>query len=132
MTPHEAELSRLLKVSVELIRENREKYLLVAQKKLGCIVLLKGHHTLIASKEARIKIISGNAGLAKAGTGDVLSGMICAFLAQGLAPIDAASLGAYLHGKIADDWLKKNDVISLMASDIIDLIPQTLKKIRGS
>lgn len=132
VTPHEAELARLLGVSSEKIKKNRMKFAQTAQKKFGCIVLLKGHQTVVASSHKIQKIKSGNVSLAKAGTGDVLSGMIASLMAQGLKPVDAAALGAYLHGAVADDWVKqKKDHLSLMASDVLDLLPVVINKIRN-
>lgn len=131
VTPHEGELSRILKVSSQKIRNDRKKYILIAQKKLGCVVLLKGHRTLVADGKSLREIQSGNPALAKAGTGDVLTGMIVAFLSQGLSSVSAANLAGYAHGLIADDWIKSGkDVLSLMASDVVDLIPKILAQIR--
>lgn len=132
VTPHEAELARLLCVSSEQIKKNRLKFAQMAQKKLGCVVLLKGHQTVVASAQKIQKIKSGNVSLAKAGTGDVLTGIIAALMAQGLKAVEAATLGAYLHGAVADYWImQKNDELSLMASDMLDLLPLVIKKIRN-
>lgn len=131
LTPHEGELSRLLNVSSKLIQQNRKDFAKLAQRKYGCWVLLKGHHTLVAGPEKIYEIQSGNAALAKAGTGDVLTGMIVAFLCQGLSSEKAACLAAYLHGRIADQWIKnKKDLLSLTASDLIDHLAQEIYKTR--
>jgi ADP-dependent NAD(P)H-hydrate dehydratase len=131
-TPHEAELSRLINTSVTAIKKNRKKYILKVQQQLGCVVLLKGHKTLVADDNQIFEIQTGNVALAKAGTGDVLTGMIAGLLAQGLAPIDAACFASYLHGCIADKWVKdRNDSLSLLASDMLSKIPQELAKIRS-
>lgn len=132
LTPHEGELARLLNVSSEFIRQNRREAVCKAQKKMGCVVVLKGYKTLVACDQKIYEIQSGNPALAKAGTGDVLTGMITGFLAQGLSADEAACLGAYVHGQVADDWLKdKNDVLSLMASDLLNLLLRTMAQIRG-
>ncbi len=135
ITPHEGELSRLLNISAKIIRSDRKKFVRLAQKKFGCIVLLKGHKTLVASAKTTTitvqEIQSGNVALAKAGTGDVLTGVIAGLLSQGLKPIKAACLGAFAHGYIADHWLlSKHDALSLMASDLILKMPKVLKLIR--
>lgn len=131
VTPHEGELARLLKIRIAQVRAHRRAVVEQAQKKLGCVVLLKGHKTLIASAKHVYEIQSGNPALAKAGTGDVLTGMITGFLAQGLAPIDAACLASFVHGKLAEDWVSsKHDVLSLMASDLLALLPKTLHSLR--
>ena len=133
LTPHEGELSRLLKVSSKVIRTYRKKYILEAQKKFGCIIVLKGHKTLIANKKSLWEIQSGNCALAKAGTGDVLTGMIAGFLSQKMSALQAASLSVYVHGLIADQWiLAGKDHLSLLATDLIADLPKTLMKIRKS
>ncbi len=130
-TPHEGELGRLLKLSVDEIRRNRIHVALLAQKKLGCILLLKGAKTLVINSEQIFELQSGNVALAKAGTGDVLTGMIAGFLAQKSEPFQAACLGGYLHGLIADNWIKENnDYLSFMASDLNSAIAQNLRELR--
>ena len=130
-TPHEGELARLMGLSVAAIRKNRTTAVKKAQKKLGCVLLLKGSKTLVATSRHISEVQSGNKALAKAGTGDVLTGMIAGLLAQGCAPEQAACLGAFLHGYIADEWIKeKNDYLSLMAGDLLQRIPQALTKLR--
>lgn len=131
VTPHEGELGRLLNVSPRVIQASREKYARLAQKKLGCIVLLKGPRTLIAAPGDRLfEIQSGNAALAKAGTGDVLTGLITALLAQGLSPVDAACLGAFVHGWLADEWSKTRDPLSMLATDLVAGLPSGLASLR--
>ncbi|MGZ3691519.1 MAG: ADP-dependent NAD(P)H-hydrate dehydratase, partial [Pseudobdellovibrio sp.] len=121
------------KVTPEYVKANRLKAVAQARRILGCVVLLKGNETLVASQNKIFKIKSGNVALAKAGTGDVLCGMIAGFLAQGLEAEKAALLAAFVHGLIADNWVKeKRDELSLLASDILNLIPKALYKIRKS
>lgn len=131
LTPHEGEMGRLIKRGSDWVRNNRTGAVKEAQKNFGCIVVLKGHESLIYDGKNLYKNKSGNAALAKAGTGDVLTGIITAFLAQGLEPFDAAKLGAYVHGRLADEWIKKKDELSLMASDLIEMLPATLKRLRS-
>lgn len=131
LTPHEGELARLMKTGSASIRNDRKKSALGAQKKFGCIVLLKGHGTLVASGTSLWQIRSGNVALAKAGTGDVLTGMITAFLAQGVLPERAACLAAWLHGHLADEWLREGrDILSLMARDLPERLPALLARLR--
>ncbi|MNJ92650.1 Bifunctional NAD(P)H-hydrate repair enzyme Nnr [compost metagenome] len=133
LTPHEGEMSRLLNIPAEVIREDRAHWVREAQRLFGAIVLLKGHETLIASETELVKIQAGNSALAKSGTGDVLTGIIASFLSQGLAPMQAACLGAFAHGCTADLWVKGGrDPLSMMASDLIEFLPQTLFHIRES
>lgn len=131
LTPHEGELSRLLGVSSKKIRKDPLTYLLDAQKKYGCIVLLKGASTYISDGKRIFTSKSGTPALAKAGTGDVLSGIIGALLAQHVTPLMAATLGAHIHGLASQKFLKKgNDVLSLRPTDLIDQLPKILKLIR--
>ncbi|MCM2352343.1 MAG: NAD(P)H-hydrate dehydratase [Pseudobdellovibrio sp.] len=130
ITPHEGELAKLLNISSDEIRKDRFKAAQMAQEKFGGIIVLKGHHTLVATKSMIYKIQTGNKALAKAGTGDVLTGMIVGFLSQGLKPTHAAVLACGVHGYIADRWVKDKDYLSLMASDLIDEIPRALFTLR--
>jgi NAD(P)H-hydrate epimerase len=132
LTPHEGELARLMGVTSAQIKAARMKHVLAAQKKFGCVVLLKGHRTLVADGTHVYEVQAGNAALGKAGTGDVLTGIIAAFLSQGVPPARAAALGAFVHGYMADRWIKSgNDVLSLIASDLLAMLPQALKQIRN-
>lgn len=133
LTPHEGELADLLGVSSKEIHEHRKQYAHLAQQMYGGIVLLKGHRTLIADNDNVWEIDSGNPALAKAGTGDVLTGIIAGLMAQGLSPIKAACLGAFIHGFAADEWLKEsNDVLSLTPIDLLEKLPRILEQIRSS
>lgn len=132
VTPHAGELARCLRVTADEINYDRRKYARKAQMVFQCIVLLKGHRTLIANKDRIYTIASGNAALAKAGTGDVLAGCITALRAQGLSATRAALLGAYVHGATANLWKAHHkDLLSMMASDVIESIPEVLHRLRG-
>ena len=131
LTPHAGELSRLLGVSSRQIEGDRFQSVSDSAKKFGCTVLLKGNRTLVARGDQCLIIDAGNAALAKAGTGDVLAGFIGGLLAQGLSPIDAAALGAYVHGRVADEWVRNGkDIASLVASDVAEFVPECLNAIR--
>jgi len=130
ITPHTGELSRILNLTRSIKPEERIKYLKPAQKLLNCILLLKGNPPLLTDGKKKKSIKYGNKALAKAGTGDVLTGMIAGFMAQGLNGWDASYLAASVHGIMADEWVKTKDYLSLMASDLIELIPTTLFKLR--
>ncbi len=133
LTPHEGELARLLHVPVKDVKTNREHYLQKAHLKFGCVIVLKGYKTLLASKGKITYASFGSVALAKAGTGDVLLGMIAAFRAQGLEAYEAAALGVLIHGTAAKDWEKKgNDHLGLRPTDLIDQIPQTIKRLRST
>ncbi len=131
LTPHEGELARLLHVPVAEIKKDRAYYLYEAHLKFGCTILLKGHETLIANQAEITSCSFGSVALAKAGTGDVLLGVMAAFLAQGLDVYSAALLGSLIHGQAAKDWEKRgNDHLGLRPMDLIDQIPQTIKELR--
>jgi NAD(P)H-hydrate epimerase len=128
LTPHLGEMSRLTGIKKENIERNRVQIAKEFAKKYQVILLLKGHQTVIASPDGKIYINkTGNAGMATAGSGDVLTGMIAAFLAQNLSGFEAAKFGAYIHGKAGDYAAKTKTKISMIASDIINCIPQALK-----
>ena len=133
VTPHTGELARCLKTSVEEVNEDRIEALRKAIKLCQCTVLLKGHGTLVGRENKIYQIFTGNSALAKSGTGDVLAGIITAFRAQGLGAASAALLGAYVHGACADLWVAKEyDPLSMTASDVIELLPEVLHRVRTS
>lgn len=103
LTPHPAEFSRLTGQSVSDIQNHRMESARAFAKEHRCVLLLKGAGTIVCDKGERLYLnTTGGSALAKGGSGDVLSGMIAAFLAQGAASADSAVLGAYLHGKAGD------------------------------
>jgi NAD(P)H-hydrate epimerase len=129
LTPHPGEMSRLTGMTKDAIEKNRMSAAKEFAKKNNVVLLLKGHHTVVASVEGKVYINkTGNPGMATAGSGDVLTGMIAAFLAQGLSAFDAAKWGAYLHGKAGDLAAKEVGKPALIASDIIDSIPRVLSR----
>ncbi len=105
-TPHPGEAARLLGLTTEEVRADRIAAARNIAKKFSAVTVLKGAGTVIAMPDGRYWInTSGNPGMASGGMGDALSGMIAAFLAQGLNALDAAKLGVYLHGAAADECL---------------------------
>jgi NAD(P)H-hydrate epimerase len=131
VTPHSGELARCLNISSAQVERDRLMALQLGTKLCQCTVLLKGHNTLVGRGEKNYQIHTGNSALAKAGTGDVLAGIITAFRAQGMGAISAALLGAYVHGACADLWVtKQRDRLSMTASDVIELLPEVLYQLR--
>lgn len=131
LTPHEGELARLLNTTAKRVRRDPIKYLQAAQKKWGCHILLKGSRSYITDGKKTLVCTEGTPALAKAGTGDVLAGIIGALLAQGIGPLEAASVGAFVHGYSSQIWLKdKNDLISLRPMDIVEILPKAFRKLR--
>ena len=133
ITPHPAEFSRLTGYSVEDIINNAEQMSYDFAKKYGALCLIKRHETAVSDGNGVYVNKSGNSGMATAGSGDVLSGIIGGILAQNkngkLSLFEAACLGAYIHGKSGDIAAETLGEYSLMASDIIDALPKTLKNI---
>lgn len=133
MTPHEGEMARLLKMSSGQIKKNREEAIQKAFNKFHCTILLKGSDTLIISPELNkvVTIKTGTPALSKAGTGDVLLGMIAAFKGQGLTSSEACIVSTYIHGITAINWEHEgNDKISLRPTDIVERLPKTIFEIR--
>jgi len=131
LTPHPGELGRLLGISTAQIQEDRIAAARGAAEETGAIVVLKGHMTLIASGTAVFVNPTGNPGMATGGTGDVLTGLIAGFLAQGLDALDAAVLAVYLHGLAGDLAAARLGEIALAASDLIEILPAALAALRG-
>jgi len=128
LTPHPGEMSRLSGLKKDYIEKNRNKVCKEFSKRYRCVLVLKGHQTVVAAPNGQIYINkTGNPGMATAGSGDVLTGMIAAFLGQGLSSFEAAKYAAYLHGKAGDLAAKKKTMLSMIATDIIDNIPQALR-----
>lgn len=130
MTPHAGELSRVLGIPSEKIEQDRITACENAARLTGCHVLLKGYRSVLADEKRSLIILSGNSALAKAGTGDVLTGMITGLLAQGVPVVQATATAAYLHGRLADEWIKLGgDKRSLLASDIRDQLPGLMSRL---
>lgn len=120
LTPHPGELARLMRCDVRQVQADREGAAYSMATDLGCIMVLKGADTVIASPDGTLLLNpTGNAGLARGGSGDVLSGMIGALCAQGLSPLDAAIAGVYLHGLAADRVAERTSMQGMLPSDVI-------------
>jgi NAD(P)H-hydrate epimerase len=95
----------------------------------GVVLVLKGHATLITDGRQRYVNRTGNPGLSTGGTGDVLTGMIAALIAQGLQPLDAARLGAHLHGRAADLAADEYGEVPMIASDLMEFFPEAFESV---
>lgn len=125
ITPHIKEMSRLTKESTEDIIANKARCVKEFSEKYGTITVLKGNKTVIADKEGHIYVnMTGNAGMAKGGSGDVLSGIIGSLAAQGIKPIDAATCGVFIHGLSGDECSEKFSMTSMTPTDIINELPE--------
>lgn len=131
LTPHPGEMSRLTRLSISDIQNNREKVALEFAKKWNKVVVLKGANTIIATPEGEVFTSPfANPVLATAGTGDVLSGIISGFLSQGLDYKDAAVIGVFIHAQAGESLSRKIGDTGSIASDLLSLIPQIIKKIK--
>ena len=127
LTPHCGEMSRLANQSIRVIEAGRLKTARDFARRYNCVILLKGHRSVVASPGGKTYINhTGNVGMATAGSGDVLTGMITAFLGQGMSPFDAAKYGAYYHGKAGDLASCLQGKLGMTASDIIDCLKEAL------
>jgi hydroxyethylthiazole kinase-like uncharacterized protein yjeF len=129
MTPHPKELARLLAINVSVIQANRVHHAKLAAKKFNAVVVLKGKDTVITDGKKVFINPTGSSVLAKAGTGDVLTGMITGFCAQGMTCIDAACLGVYLHGLAGDLAAKELSAYGMLASELLDYIPKAILEV---
>ncbi len=130
LTPHPGEMARLVHRAKADVESNRRQAALEFAKKHGCVLLLKGHRTVVASLDGKVYVnTTGNAGMATAGSGDVLTGIIAALVGQGLSGFEAAKFGAYWHGKAGDLAAKAKTRAGMIALDIIDKIPAALKRL---
>lgn len=129
ITPHPGEFSRLTKLAVDDIQNDRAGLAVKYAKEWNCILVLKGYNTVIAGPDGKAFINpTGNPGMASGGTGDVLAGMIAGLIAQGAGPFEAALAGVYLHGLASDLAAKIIGTQGLIASDIVDKIPEAILK----
>lgn len=130
LTPHPAEASRLLDCTVSDIQRNRVGAALKLAERFGASAVLKGCGTVVADQNGRYAICPmGNPGMATGGSGDVLTGVIAALLAQGLTCYDAACTGVAAHAMAGDLASRDIGEISMIASDIIDYLPDVWKEI---
>ncbi len=127
LTPHPGEMGRLLGVRTDTVQKDRIGIAVEFAKTWDVIVVLKGAHTVIADPNGEVFLSNtGNPGMATAGTGDVLTGMIATALAQGISPIDAAVWGVVLHGLAGDIGCETSGEVSLIATDLIENIPKSI------
>ncbi|UCH11830.1 MAG: NAD(P)H-hydrate dehydratase [Candidatus Omnitrophota bacterium] len=131
MSPHPGEMARLIKVTSKLIQKNRKKVASDFAKKYDVTLVLKGYNTVVADPRNKTYVNkTGNPGMATAGSGDVLTGIIGSFLAQGTTPYEAAKLAVYIHGLAGDLAAKETGEVSLIAGDILAKVPEAIKKIK--
>ncbi|AIF50810.1 bifunctional ADP-dependent NAD(P)H-hydrate dehydratase/NAD(P)H-hydrate epimerase [Pelosinus sp. UFO1] len=126
LTPHPGEMARLVGLTTEEVNQDRIYIARQAATEWGSIVILKGARTVVAFPDGEVYInSSGNAGMATAGAGDVLTGVITGLIGQGLSSHEAALAGVYLHG-LAGDIVARGGMIGMVASDLIKALPAAI------
>lgn len=128
ITPHAGELARLCSTTPEEAYADRLTLAVNLSREYGVTVVAKGTPTIVAGKGKVYVIPAGNPGLSRGGSGDVLTGIIAAFAAQGLAPVDAAAAGVFVHGAAADIAAEKLSEMGMLPSDVIENLPFVFRK----
>lgn len=130
ITPHPGEMARLLHTVPKEINSDRENTAIDFAKKYGVVTVLKGAGTIIAAPDGTAFINhTGNSGMATGGSGDVLAGIIGSLLAQGATPVNAAAAGVFLHGTAGDLAAERFGKISMLPTDMIELLPIAYQKL---
>ncbi len=131
LTPHPGEAAALLGCTPAEVNADRVASARSLAERTGAVVVLKGAATLVATPSGRIVVNpTGGPALGSGGTGDVLLGVVVGLLAQGCEPVDAAALAAYVHGAAGDLWTSRHGEAGLLASDLADWLPETLRALR--
>ena len=128
LAPHPGEMAGLLGIPVGKVQEDRRNAAKSLAGRLGVVVVLKGHGTVVTDGLRVAVNETGNPGMATAGSGDVLAGVLAGLLAQGMAPFEAARLGAHLHGLAGDLAAREKGQHSLIATDILESLPAAFLK----
>jgi ADP-dependent NAD(P)H-hydrate dehydratase / NAD(P)H-hydrate epimerase len=132
LTPHPGEMARLTGLNIEDVQKNRLELALKKAAEWRKIIVLKGAYTIVASPDGRANISTlVNPGLASAGTGDVLAGIIAGLSAQGIPLFDAAACGVFLHGEAASMVTEDIGNTGMVAGDLLPAIPKVIKQLRN-
>lgn len=124
LTPHPGEMARLLHSTTEQVQAHRLEYAKCFAQEHGVTLVLKGSGTIVANADGRVFVnTTGNPGMAKGGSGDVLAGIIASFIAQGTPPYWAAVFGVFLHGLAGDRCAKRLSQRGMLPSDMIEELP---------
>lgn len=130
LTPHPGEMARLLNTTVKDVQEHREETARRFAEEQHAILVLKGAGTLVASPDGRLyRNTTGNPGMAKGGSGDVLAGMIASFTAQGIDPYFAAAGAVYLHGLAGDRCAAVYSQSAMLPTDLVGMLPEIFREI---
>jgi NAD(P)H-hydrate epimerase len=132
LTPHPGEMGRLLGLSTAEVQKDRIGVARRLARESRCVVVLKGAATVVTDPGGKALLIpAGNPGMATGGTGDVLTGIIGAFLAQGMDALSAASVGAMVHALAGDEAAAQKGQRALIASDLIESLPDVFLRFEG-
>ena len=123
LTPHEGEFVRFTGRPIQ----NRQKAAEELAKELGAVVVLKGHKTVITDGNTTYQNPTGNPGMAVGGSGDVLAGLVAALTAQGIAPLEAAACGVWLHGAAGDICAREIGMYGMLPTDMLQVLPRLMK-----
>lgn len=129
MTPHPGEFARLTGLDIQTIQADRRGHATAFARKHGVVLVLKGAGTIVTDGRRVYVNTTGNPGMATGGTGDVLAGVLGALVAQGFDAFDASVLGVYLHGLAGDIARDRVGEASLIATDLIDHLPEAFRAI---
>ena len=132
ITPHPGEMSRLTGLSIPEIQKDRVNVTRKFARERGVIVVLKGHRTLVAKPDGEVWVnTTGNPGMATGGTGDILTGMVAGMIAQHKARfVEAVCAAVYLHGMSGDVACESVGEQSLVATDLVRALPETMRRVR--
>ena len=127
LTPHDGEFTR---IGGDLTGSNRLGAARAFGAAHGCVLVLKGHRTLTAAPAGNVLVnTTGNSGLAKGGSGDVLTGIVAALLAQGATAVRAAAVGVWLHGRAGDLAAERLTPYGMTPEDVVSLLPAAIGEI---
>ncbi|TJX68936.1 NAD(P)H-hydrate dehydratase [Soehngenia saccharolytica] len=126
ITPHPGEMSRLINKDIKYINVHKEECAVNFSKEMNVITVLKGYETIVTDGNNVYKNYSGNPGMATAGSGDVLAGVITSFVGQGYSPFDASVMGVYVHGLAGDLAREEFGEYGMIARDIIEYLPKAI------
>ncbi len=132
LTPHPGEFARLTGQTPEAVAKLREDLAVDFAQASGCVVVLKGHRSIITDGTRMAINTTGNAGMATGGAGDVLTGIIAALIGQGMPAFEAAQLGTHIHGRAGDLAAAEFGMVSLTAHDIVEWLPKAFCENRAS
>lgn len=127
LTPHPGEFARLLGSSVADVQARRSELAGDFARRHGGVTVLKGYRTVVSDGRRLYLNQTGNPGMASGGTGDVLTGLLSALVAQGMEPFDAAVLGVHVHGLAGDLAARELGQLALIASDLLRYLPAALR-----